>query len=508
MPAAATDVPAPPLVPGVHRVIRVIESEEGPFAGVLVTRGDAVAVRVDAAALAGWEGWRFGGSEHVAGPLDIVRRAQGHDVLLPWCTERASTFLGRRAAAGEALSPGECSTLVVSLLRALAELGRGDAVEETTGAWWLTDEGRPVFVLGEGDEARAGVVLLVAQLGESCTEKMQRRLLGVVEEGLRTNLEQQRRVPSLLLEKWEREVLEIAAPRVLRREGFAPVPAESPAIAALRGDRSSTPSRRDGRATLRRSTPQRSREDRAGRGGPFSGGAALAAGIAMRVRERAEVSRARFVRGHAEARAAKRRSSLRPRRRSLFVAGGAAIAVLLIGLLWPRGATSEVADGATDRAGAVQTSDAEGGNAPASAPRADPRGREADATPSPSAAESAPIGSEEDPVNAAARLLREISKCFDIGDEVCAQAVADGSSDVLASLGGEGARGGEATDSSQMELVDEYGDAAVIRLTPEQQGKADVRRGADSRAGRVLVLVRINEKWLVRGVYDVADQPE
>ncbi|MCK2036915.1 hypothetical protein KZC51_12305 [Microbacterium sp. SSW1-49] len=59
-----------------------------------------------------------------------------------------------------------------------------------------------------------------------------------------------------------------------------------------------------------------------------------------------------------------------------------------------------------------------------------------------------------------------------------------------------------------MELVDEYGDAAVIRLTPEQQGKADVRRGADSRAGRVLVLVRINEKWLVRGVYDVADQPE
>jgi hypothetical protein len=496
MPAAAIDVPAPPLVPGAHRVIRVIESEEGPFAGVLVTRGDAVAVRVDAAALAGWDGWHFGGSEHVVGPLDIVRRAKGHDVLLPWCTQRVSTFVGRRTAAGEGLSPGECGTLLVSLFRALGELGRADAVVGTTGAWWLTDDGRPVSVGGAGDAARRGVAELVAQLGGSCDDKTLGRLLRVVEEGLRTNLEQHRRVPQLLLEKWEREVLDVAAPRALRREQVASDVAPGAVNTAPRREFPSTrsPARRDTRA-------------------PASRFAVLAVRTVTRVVEHVGVLRAR----RARRRAASGRSALRPRR-PLLVAAGAAAAVLLIGLLWPSGATSEVVDGADGPAEVSQASDPKGGSAADRSSAAASRGGTAGATPaarpSPSAAVSRPAA--DDPAGAASWLLREIAMCADTGDAVCAEAVADGSSDVIAALVGDGSDvgdGGDAgaaggADSSSVELIDEYGDAAVVRFTPREKGSADTSGEAEPGEGQILVLVRINEIWLVRDVYDVADQPE
>ncbi|WP_292776054.1 hypothetical protein [Microbacterium sp. UBA6741] len=42
-----------PLVPGAHRVVRTLDATEGPFPGTLVTNGDGVAVRVEAAALGG-----------------------------------------------------------------------------------------------------------------------------------------------------------------------------------------------------------------------------------------------------------------------------------------------------------------------------------------------------------------------------------------------------------------------------------------------------------------------
>lgn len=521
-------------------MIRTIESQEGPFAGVLVTRGDAVAVRVDAAALAGWEGWRFGGSEHVVGPLDIVRRAQGHDALLPWCTQRVSTFVGGRAAAGEGLSPGECSTLLVSLFRALGELGREDAGVGATGTWWLTDDGRPVFVLGEGDEARRGVAMLVAQLGESCSDKTLGRLLGVVDEGLRKNLEQQRRVPPLLLERWEREALEVAAPRALRREDVAPDGVESVVTMTSRRESSSSapspspPSPRDSRAMPGRRAAQGRRrvqgQGRARREGAHRGGStdragratskptvvARGASVVTRVSGQVWNLRARFDREQPEGRtAAPRRSPLRPRRRSLLVAGSAAIVVLLVGLLWPSGATSEVADGAEGSGGAspgaaaAPGSDHQGGSAsdPAGA-----RGGAAEATPSlrpsPSAAASRATAAAGDPADAAAWLLKEITKCADTGDAVCAEAVADGSSDVIAALVGDGTGVEAGADTADVELVDEYGDAAVVRLTPQQTRKPDTAHEAGAGAGRILVLVRINEKWLVRDAYDVADQPE
>lgn len=490
-------------------MIRAIESHDGPFAGVLVTRGDAVAVRVDAAELAGWDGWRFGGSEHVVGPLDIVRRAQGHDALLPWCTERLSTFVGRRTAMSEGLSSGECSTLLVSLFRALEELGRVAAVVDASGTWWLTDDGRPVFVLGEGEEARTGVAVLVAQLGESCADKTLGRLLDVVQEGLRTNLEQQqRRVPPLLLEKWEGGVLEVAAPRALRRDAFAPESAAMAARAALQWESSPPVSRRAGNAARGEHRQRRTAGERARRRSPDMRLAELLAGAFRWARGRARSPRVPVGSARTERSAAPRRDALRSRRRSLLVATGAAIAVLLTGLLWPSEVTSGAADGADKPADSVdwsQTSDPdqEGAADPPSA--AGSRGATADAQPStepspPGAQSSAPEA--ESPADAAFWLLEEIERCADTGDAVCASAVADGSTAVIGSLA-DGA-----TEYSDVEIVDEYGDAAVVRATQAETGHPDSTDTGESGVGRMLVLVRVDEKWLVRDVYDVADQPE
>ena len=55
---------------------------------------------------------------HVLAPLDILRRQDGHDVLLPVCTERLEDFLLRRAGGAE-LAVGEAVTLAVSLLRGI-----------------------------------------------------------------------------------------------------------------------------------------------------------------------------------------------------------------------------------------------------------------------------------------------------------------------------------------------------------------------------------------------------
>ncbi|MBQ3358649.1 MAG: hypothetical protein IJG47_07095, partial [Microbacterium sp.] len=134
----AVGTPTPPLVPDAHRVVRSLDAAETPFGGLLVTRGEGVAVQVDAGALAGWAGWAFAGAEHVAAPLDVVRRRDGHDVLLPWCTERVTSLLARRHVVDEHLSLGECSTLVASVLRGIDELGEPGARE--SGTWWVTGE--------------------------------------------------------------------------------------------------------------------------------------------------------------------------------------------------------------------------------------------------------------------------------------------------------------------------------------------------------------------------------
>ncbi|UTT54576.1 hypothetical protein [Microbacterium maritypicum] len=484
---ASDDGRGAPLVPGAHRVVRTLDPTEGPFAGTLVTQGEGVAVRMDAAILRGWDGWRFAGAEHIAAPIDVSRRRGGHDALLPWCTERVQGFLGRRSAAGGNITPGESSTLVVSLLRGLDELGEG-AGGARTGTWWLTDGGRPVFVLGDGLDARAGVLEILESLREQTPDKALTRVLGAVGDGLEKTLTHPR-LPRTLIDSWEQSMLDIAAPQPLERELHAPERARDLARAVAPG----APQDRQGALRLR--------ADRVRTGEPHRGSRrrdairdalrAFAEAIHARLEDRRRTRLARTRprnsgAGRSEAKADRRK-------RSVSVAGVAAALVLAGGLLWPDGEDAGKAEGAAD--GSSQTPAPGGDAASVSTPR--PRAAPADGEASKS--ESSAAG--EDPLGAVPSLLRAIADCRAQGDISCADAVAGDSAKVMEALG----RVDPVKPSP--ELVDEYGDVAVVRLRTSgvDEGEGDAEgQGSDQT---IVVLIRTEEKWLVRDVYDVADQP-
>lgn len=499
------------LVPGAHRVIRILDVDEGPFGGALVSDRESVAVMIDADALGGWAGWSHSGDEHVAAPFDVVRRRDGHDVLLPWCTERISVFLGRREAVAEPLSAGEVSTLVGSLLRGLDELRRSPTGSET-GEWWLSDQGRPLFVIGAGDDARARAAKLVDALHRTAVDRMLARLLAGIRDGLRKDSDRPG-APQRQLHLWEAELLAIASPRPLRRDSHAPERVRDiEMVRSLRAE--PIGSRRDARAAARGS---HARERWSVLRRVILSAAASLQGlwraVARRMRRDAPAAQAAGNDRHDEVAPARSAdsegegavgASSRSRRRFL-VAGGAAAVILVGGLLWPGGATDDApaADGsdavpeATITATAV---DSEGESAAESATPSESGSQEGIP---PQTTPSAPTGktTEEGPVQAASRLSSSMRDCAESGDEACHDALIPGSTAVhdLLSSGSLGAVGAE----SEFTLVDEYGDVAVVRITPVG--------GADDEAPppreQLLVLVREEDEWLVRDAYDVADQP-
>lgn len=500
---------APPetnmLVPGAHRVIRLLDADEGPYAGALVTDRDSVAVMTDADALSGWAGWAHAGDDHVAGPVDLVRRADGHDVLLPWCTERITVFLGRREAAAETLSAGEVSTLVGSLLRGLDELGH-DVPGTEIGEWWLTDDGRPLFVIGTGDDARLSAAKLIDLVHRVTVDRTSARLLAGIRDGLRKDSGRPG-VPPRQLRLWETELFAIAAPRPLRRDAHAPERVRD--IEMVRSLRAvPIESRRDARAAAR-ATESRDR-------GPAVRGIVVTVIASLRLAMRRIVERcvrltirgskaqrtSAVVRGHAHAEREDAVGAPSRSARRYLVAGVAAASILMGGLLWPVETTGEAPDAdraAPDSPEGAATGAAEPDGGPTTAPSDD---APLEALPSASAPGAGSEGAAlEDPVQAAPSLLAAIRVCADAGDDACGGAVAPGSTAVhdIAPAGSAGATGAQ----EDFALVDSYGDVAVVRITTNAGGAAD----SPSITERMLVLVNLEEKWLVRDAYDVADQP-
>ncbi|WP_341957573.1 hypothetical protein [Microbacterium sp. LWH13-1.2] len=480
------------LVPGAHRVIRQLDAEEGPYAGALVTRGESVVVQIDCETLAGWAGWEHAGDEHVAGPVDIVRRQDGHDALLPWCTERIVAFLGRRSAADVAFAAGELTTMVASLLRGLGELARAEG-PAVTGDWWLTDDGRPMFVIGAGDDARSATRRLVERMQRDCGDRSLGRLLGEIRDGLQRSRERPG-MPVRQLERWESELFAIAASRPLRLDVHASEKARDLDVAR--------------RVVLVPGTRRAAREG----GSVDSTGRGLRGAIDRAIesaRHRLEDGRTAFEERWSRKgikagrdrppRHEKRLSDVvagdvepMPRRhgRRLVVAGAAAAVVLGGGLLWPGGATGEPA------AEAGRPSPAVSGSA-AGPPTATPTGQ---ASPIPAVEPTGQSTGSDDPVVAARALLLAVGHCAETGDLACSDAVAAGSSGIVEALAGVAS--GE--KAPELAGIDEYGDVAVIRVS-SVSGAAE---GAPpERIEQMVVVVRVNEKWLVRDAYDVADQP-
>ncbi|MFE7021594.1 hypothetical protein, partial [Microbacterium sp. NPDC057650] len=426
------------LVGGVHRRIRVLDPQEGPFRGELIADGEDVRVRTDAAGCVGEPFWAYGGADHVAGPLDLVRRADGTDVLLPWCTERVGVFLGRRVAAAQPLGTGESVTLVGSLLRGLMELDGSPL----PGTWWLTDGGRPLFVLGTGESAAEATRAVVARVRASGSDRSLERLLADIESGLFDLRAARRR-----MDRWEADLTELAAPRPLQREVFAPAAAAAVVEDRFPADVDGLEARGVGWRTV------------------LVGwlGAALDAG-------RAHLGRALRLGRHAPVGSAPERSSATSRagrRRPLLVGLAAAVIVLAGGLLWPSGDADEAAS-AQDAEKPAATEISPAASSPASPP----------------ALTQDPVAEQTvDPAAAAPALLKRIARCVREHDERCADAVVDGSeSAVLKAV--------QATDAGDdVALVDSYGDIAVIR------------RGGPEEEQQILVLLLQKDEWLVRDVY-------
>lgn len=470
------------LVPGAHRVIRAIDGKEGPFAGSLITYEEGVAVCVNAERLTQWPGWAFSDADHVCGVLDLRRRDDGHDALLPWCTGRVESFLGRRQIADAPLAPGELGTLVASVLRGIRELGSEDS--GATGDWWLTNDGRPLFVHGEGGEARARTAHLVERSAQHTSDRATIRVLEDITVALRRprhHVEDDRR--------WEEELFAIAAPRALRLDVFAPESAGGVSAGRVA-------------ATLPASLPTRRATRRQERTEPHSARWARltaavrehAADLITGLRRRAQPRSGEDVSGNAHPN--RRTKSSRPR--ALVLAGALGVVVLLVGLMWPSAGETDEAEAASGAAGSDLVAQKESSRESAAADRkADDAGEgdnsgttEPAPTPSDSVEEESAMP-DSDALGALPVVLVALADCAEITDESCAAAVTKGArvpSEGLVLLGPE---------ASSAVLVEDYGDVAVVRLTPNDSAGTE----------QMLVMERQNERWLLRGVYDVAQQP-
>ncbi len=130
-------------------VRRISAGADGPWDGMLtwLETGER-RVLVDAGVLGErWRGWDAAPEGHVLAPVDIARRRDGHDAVLPVCAERVREFLARRVDQAP-IAPGEAVTLGVSVLRCCAELA---SHPDVTGEWWLTDSAKPVFATDAAD---------------------------------------------------------------------------------------------------------------------------------------------------------------------------------------------------------------------------------------------------------------------------------------------------------------------------------------------------------------------
>ena len=462
------------LTPLAHRPIRRVDALECAFDGELVADGDVVRVRIPVERIPEAL-WTFADAEHVAGVRDVLRTPSGHDALLPWCPDSLDAFLGRRTAAEQPLSAGETVTLVGSLLRGIVEVG--DA--ELRGRWWLTDDARPIFAAGEGSGCADAAVQVILRVRDSCDDRLLDRLLG----SIATAAADPRAVRRAITE-WERELTELAAPRAIERDVFPAERISEVSVHRQRAPREVDDVGESRSALLTLFTTLGSGLDRART-------RALERLRSWRARRRTHPSgqppHVERATRPARPKAVTDASAVaKPRRGRLALVGVTAAAVVLgAGLLWPPDAEDSaaieqmapVATGSAAETGAPESEGTEGSAQP-SPPRAD----EAEVTP--------PAGAGDSVEQAGLRLLAAVSECAQTGDRDCGAAIIPGSADVVLD------RLAAAQGERRVALVEDYGDIAVLRL------------GAAGEVGeQMLVLVRQKDGWLVRDVYDVADQP-
>lgn len=331
----------------------------------------------------------------------------------------------------------EAVTIAVSLLRGCAAAVRRGREH---GTWWVTSDGRPVLALGGSSDAAAEAAAIIAGLAAHSGAGLGAGLRAAAE------LLADPRALRRGREDAETALFEAAVPGPLRLDG-APLRARELAVAT--------------RMTA------------------VDVAAHVDPGIAERVRASlgAVVASVQTWRERHRPRAAERpEPATKPRRPAPLLVGGAVAAVIAVaGAAWPAPADDRSApmqEGRTrsDSPGAAEPS-------PARTPESDVA---AEATIGPGAAE------------AGAGALTAYAAC---SDDPCRALLREDPSRTLPA--------GAATTAAPdrvIDLVDEYGGVAVLRVTAAgwtPQFAVVVGEPGDD-AGRT---------WLIRDVYDAADQP-
>lgn len=418
--------------------------EDAPWPGVLAREaGGAMRLLVDADELGPeWTGWDAAPDGHVVAPIDLARRRDGHDVVLPVFVERLDDFLRRREARWP-LTDGEAVTLGVSLLRGCAQLA---AAPHTEGEWWLDDGGRPLLAT-EAASRRALDAAADAMASLPIAGPLQRAWDAAVRALTAERLSVHELVAA------EDALFALARPEPLSTTALGPRPAVEVAPAAPKERTVAAP------AATSRSLWQ-----------------TLLHGVDADLADTVSQATTAVWRRWGGSRQAPPHKRLR--RAPWIVGGVVAAGVLAVGALWP--------------AGGPATAD---GSASTPSPReASPSGIASSATAPPTSRDPADPASDDASADLAAltaELLDERTACA--GDDGCLASVAV---DPAATL----AQGGAidlAAPARTVTLLDDFGDVAVLRIEATDAGVTP----------QLVVIVHTDEKWLLRDVHDVAQQP-
>lgn len=459
--------PADPLG-DVYRMVRRLSRLDAPVPALLARDGADAVMLVERDVVSGWPPGSFG--PHVLAPQDVARSTTGgHLLVLPWCVERVDAFLARRRAAGVPLTAGEAVTLLVSIARgrrAMAAAG-GGAVE--VGEWWLTDEGRPVFVRESPgahiNETRGGCV-------DASTDLL-RHLAASIDPGARGLLGG----VSLDAPASEADLFAEASPAPLQLHVGGTVRATQVSSLSLAREVVEPEPERHGRRLIDAVRGAVTRH--------------VDADIAESLSDALHGARRRWITW----RSARRESKTRV----VITAGIAAAAVLAGGLLWPTGEEGpDAADplSGMSPAGAVSESDhavAESGVQ--SDENVDSHGGQP--VPPVAPGESP---SEENPSEA---IVTEMSTLL---DRRAGCVVAEASAPCLAEVIEDPTRNTIApgavdlpADQRRIELLDDLGGVAVLRVSASDDDATTVPQ--------VAVIVQMKDRWVLREARDVETSP-